>query len=121
MSTNSQTIEGSYLANKINLKGYTIANQGGILDREQIINNYSQETIDACWSALSINIIQNYQRGKGTLIKGFGVFTFKPQQVILEGTTNQYDRDLRVREPVFIISKELNENFCPGSTQDKTG
>ena len=121
MSTNSQTIEGSYLANKINLKGYTIANQGGILDREQIINNYSQETIDACWSALSINIIQNYQRGKGTLIKGFGVFTFKPQQVILEGTTNQYDRDLRVREPVFIISKELNENFCPGEYTRQNG
>ena len=116
MSTKSQTIKGSYLANKINLKGYKLANtnKGIIIDREQIINNYSQETIDSCWSSLSVNIIQNYQRGKGTLIKGLGVFTFKPQEVILEGTTNQYDRDIRLREPIFIVSKELNENFLPG-------
>jgi hypothetical protein len=116
MSTKSRVIQGSSLANKINLKGYKIsnANKGQILDREQIINNYSQETIDSCWSSLCTNIIQNYQRGKGTLIKGFGVFTYKPQEVILEGTTNQYERDLRLREPIFIVSKELNENFCPG-------
>ena len=121
MSTNSQTIKGSFLANTINLKGYTIANKGGILDREQIINNYSQEIIDSCWSSLSTNIIQNYQRGKGTLIKGFGVFTFKPQEVILEGTTNQFNRDLRLREPVFIVSKELNDNFCPGEYTRQNG
>ena len=116
MSTKSRVIQGSSLANKINLKGYKIsnANKGQILDREQIINNYSQETIDSCWSSLCTNIIQNYQRGKGTLIKGFGVFTYKPQEVILEGTTNLYERDLRLREPIFIVSKELNENFCPG-------
>ena len=116
MSTKTQVIQGSYIANKINLKGYKISNavKGQILDREQIINNYSQETIDSCWSVLCTNIIQNYQRGKGTLIKGFGVFTYKPTEVILEGTTNLYERDLRYREPIFIVSKELNENFCPG-------
>ena len=116
MSTNSQTIKGSYLANKINLKRYTLinTNKNQIIEREEIINNYSQETIDQVWSSLAINIIQNYQRGKGTLIKGFGVFTFKPQEVILEGTTNLYERDLRFREPIFIVSKEFNEKFLPG-------
>ena len=123
MSTKSQVIKGSYLTNKINLKGYTISNtiKGQLLDREQIINNYSQETINSCWSSLSTNIIQNYQRGKGTLIKGFGVFTYRPQEVILEGTTNQYDRDIRLREPIFIVSKELNENFCPGEYTRQNG
>ena len=123
MATNSQTIKGSYLTNKINLKRYTLVNtvKGQILDRESIINNYSQETIDSCWSSLSVNIIQNYQRGKGTLIKGFGVFTFKPNEVILEGTTNQYDRDLRLREPIFIVSKEFNENFLPGEYTRQNG
>ena len=121
MSTNSQTIKGSYLANKINLKRYTLinTNKNQIIEREEIINNYSQETIDQVWSSLAINIIQNYQRGKGTLIKGFGVFAFKPQEVILEGTTNPYERDLRFREPIFIVSKEFNENFYQGNTQGK--
>ena len=123
MSIKSQTIQGSYLTNKINLKRYTLVNtvKGQIIDRESIINNYSQETIDSCWSSLAINIIQNYQRGKGTLIKGFGVFTFKPIEVILEGTTNQYDRDLRLREPIFIVSKEFNENFLPGEYTRQNG
>ena len=114
MSINSKTVKGSYLTNKINLKGFIISNKGGILDRELIINNYSQETIDSCWSALSTNIIQNYQKGKGTIIKGFGVFTFKPREIAFEGSTNQYDKFVRMNEPVFLVSKELNETFCPG-------
>ena len=123
MSTNSKTIKGSYLANKINFKRYTLinTNKNQIIEREEIINNYSQETIDQVWSSLAINIIQNYQRGKGTLIKGFGVFTFKPQEVILEGTTNPYERDLRFREPIFIVSKEFNEKFLPGEYTRQNG
>ena len=123
MSIKSQIIKGANLTNKINLKRYTLINtkKGQKIDRNQIINNYSQETIDSCWSSLCINIIQNYQRGKGTIIKGFGVFTFKPQEVILESTTNQFERDLRLREPIFIVSKELNENFLPGEYNRQNG
>ena len=123
MSTNSKTIQGSSLTNKINLKRYTLinTNKKQVIDREEIISNYSQETIDQVWSSLSINIIQNYQRGKGTLIKGFGVFTYKPTEVVLEGVTNQYERDLRFREPIFIVSKELNEKFLPGEYNRQNG
>ena len=53
-----------------------------------MISNYTQETIDACWAALSTNIIQNYQKGKGTYIKNLGTFTYKAEEVNLEGTTN---------------------------------
>ena len=121
MSIKSKTVKGSYLANKINLKGFIISNKGGILDREKIINNYSQETIDSCWSALSTNIIQNYQKGKGTIIKGFGVFSFKPREIAFEGSTNQYDKYIRVNEPIFLVSKELNETFCPGEYTAQNG
>ena len=66
-------------------------------------------------------IIQNYQRGKGNLIKGFGLFTFKSPEIILKGTTNEFDRDIRLREPIFIVSKELNDKFCPGEYNRQNG
>ena len=56
----------------------------------------------------------HYQRGKGTYIKGFGTFTYKRQALNLEGTTNEYFRDKREEEPVFIVSKELNRECMPG-------
>ena len=116
MSTKSEIVQGSFLQNKINLKNFRISNniKGKQFTREDILSKYSQETIDECWNSLTTNIIQNYQRGKGTLIKGFGVFTFKAPEVVLKGTTNEFDRDIRLREPIFIVSKEFNENFCPG-------
>ena len=117
MSLNTGIKKESLLSNLINLKKYRIFNnnnKGKQFTTEEILSNYSQEVIDECWNALTINVIQNYQRGKGTFIKGFGLFTFKAPEIILKGTTNEYDRDIRQREPIFIVSKELNDNFCPG-------
>ena len=123
MSIKSLVIKNPILSNKINLKNYRISNlnKGKQFTTEDILQNYSQEIINECWASLTTNIIQNYQRGKGTLIKGFGLFTFKAPEVILEGTTNEYDRDFRQREPVFIVSKELNERFCPGEYNRQNG
>ena len=126
MEQNSQSfysprINSAALCNNLNSKGFSLANQGFILARPDFINNYSQETIDACWSALSINVIQNYQRGKGTSIKGFGTFTFKNSTLNLEGTTNQNIRDKKPKLPVFIVSKELCERFCAGEYTRQNG
>ena len=116
MSLNTEINKDCLLSNKINLKKYRILNnnKGKQFTTEEILSNYSQNIIDECWNSLTTNVIQNYQRGKGTFIKGLGLFTFKSPEVILKGTTNEYDRDIRQREPIFIVSKELNENFCPG-------
>ena len=123
MSAKSEMVQGSFVQNKINLKNYVISNivRGKKFTREEILSKYSEEIIEECWSSLTTNIIQNYQRGKGTLIKGFGIFTFKAPEYILQGTTNEFDRDIRLREPIFIVSKEFNENFCPGEYNRQNG
>ena len=120
-SFNSQRINSAALCNHLNSKGFSLANQGFILSRPDFISNYSQEIIDACWSSLSVNVIQNYQRGKGTSIKGFGTFTFKNSNINLEGTTNQNIRDKKPKLPVFIVSKELCEKFCAGEYTRQNG
>ena len=119
----SRVIQGSEFSNKINLKNYRISNEnkGKQFSVEEVLSHYSPEIIEECWNALTTNIIQNYQRGKGTYIKGFGLFTYKSPEVILEGTTNEYDRDLKLREPIFIVSKEWNENFYPGEYNRQNG
>ena len=116
MTTNSTVIQDAILCNEINSKSLTISNsnKGLLINREIILSNYTKESIDDCWESLSTNIIQNYQRGKGTYIKGFGTFTFKRRIINLEGTTNEYFRDKREDEPVFIASKELNKDCMPG-------
>ena len=63
---------------------------------------------------LCLYIAQNYESGRGTSIKGFGVFTYTSSEVNLEGTTNQYNRDKKGKKPVFIVSKEFNEYLKPG-------
>ena len=117
----SQRINSAALCNDLNSRGFALGNQGYLLNRCDFINNYSQEVIDACWSSLSINVIQNYQRGKGTSIKGFGTFTFKNSTINLEGTTNQNIRDKKPKLPVFIVSKELCEKFCAGEYTRQNG
>ena len=114
-------LNSAFLCNSLTSKGFSLANRQFILDRDDFINNYSQEIIDACWESLSINVIQNYNRGKGTSIKGFGTFTYKNAELNLEGTTNQNIRDKKPRNPVFIVSKEFNENFCPGEYTKQNG
>ena len=114
-------INSASLCNSLNSKGFFLANKRCVLDRLDFINNYTQEVIDACWEALSVNVIQNYQRGKGTSIKGFGTFTFKNSELNLEGTTNENIRDKKPKSPVFIVSKEFNENFKAGEYTKQNG
>ena len=84
------------------------------LKRENIIAKFTQKELDSCWESLTVNIIQNYQRGKGTFIKGLGTFTYKGPEVNLEGVTNEIIKDKKERLPVFLVSKEFNENLKPG-------
>ena len=91
------------------------------LRREKILCKFTQDELDSCWESLCIAIIQNYQRGKGTLIKGFGTFTFKGQEINLEGTTNQIIRDKKERLPVFLVSKEFNGNLKTGEFTKQSG
>ena len=114
MTTNATVIQDAILSNEINSKSLITANKGIGINRSVILSNYTKETIDDCWESLAINVIQNYQRGKGTHIKGFGTFTYKSQSLHLEGTTNEYFREKRNEEPVFIVSKELNRECMPG-------
>ena len=121
MINSNQMIVDASLCNDINIKGFTIANKGYSFSRNSVLNNYSQEVIDACWESLSINIIQNYQRGKGTSIKDFGVFTFKGPSVNLEGTTNENIRDKKPRNPIFLVSKDFNNEFKIGEYTKQNG
>lgn len=95
MTTNATVIQDAILSNEINNKSLISANKRIQINRNVILSNYTKETIDDCWESLTINVIQNYQRGKGTYIKGFGTFTFKNQSLNLEGTTNEYFKDKR--------------------------
>ena len=91
------------------------------LKPEKVLEKYTQEELDACWEALCISIIQNYQRGKGTFIKGFGTFTYRNPEINLEGTTNELFRDKKLRYPIFIVSKEFNPNVRPGEFNPVSG
>ena len=91
------------------------------LKASKILEKYPEEELDACWDALCINVIQNYQRGKGTFIKNFGTFTYKCPEINLEGTTNEVFRDKKQRYPIFIVSKEFNVNLLPGEFNKVSG
>ena len=113
--------EDATLCNEINSVGFTVANTGFKYDRYSVLKNYSNEVIDACWNSLSINVIENYQRGKGTSIKDFGVFSFKGSDVNLEGTTNENYRDKKPRKPIFLVSKDFNNEFKVGEYTKQNG
>ena len=91
------------------------------LKREHILAKFPQEDLDSCWESLSVNIIQNYQRGKGTFVKGFGTFTYKGTEISLEGTTNEVFRDKKERIPVFLVSKGFNDSLKPGEYTKEYG
>ena len=91
------------------------------LKPENVLVKYPQEELDLCWDAMCINIIQNYQRGKGTVIKNFGTFTYKYSDLNLEGTTNEVFRDKKLRCPIFIVSKDFNINIRPGEYNHVSG
>ncbi len=109
------------LTNSINSTYLKTFNQWGGVSYAEILQNYPTEMIDASWDNLALFILENYQSGKGTIIKGFGTFTFTNIEYSLEGTTNQFDRDLKKRKPVFIVSNEFVEYLKPGIYSNKSG
>ena len=109
------------LTNSVNKTAYNSFNKWGGLTFEDILSNYPKETIDKCWLLLSQSIIENYCRGKGTFIKNFGTFTLTNVEYNLEGTTNEYTRDIKRRRPVFIVSNDYIDYIKPGIYTEKSG
>ena len=109
------------MTNSINALGLRSFNNWGGINYQEILSNYPNEVIDKCWLNLSRSIIENYDSGKGTSIKGFGVFTFTNVEYDLEGTTNQYDRDIKPRTPLFLVSNEFVDYLKPGIFTEKSG
>lgn len=82
--------------------------------REDLIKNFSEVLINKCWEVFCQYISKNYQMGKGTYIPKFGAFTFANIEYSLEGTTNQFERDIKPRRPVFLVSTEFVEFLKQG-------
>ena len=104
----------SKLSNTINSIGFTAFNNNGRINRKDILSSYNQKILEETWIHFSKYIRKNYESGKGTFIKGFGTFTYCNPEYNLEGTTNQYKRDLKLRRPIFIVSKEFLDYLKPG-------
>ena len=102
------------LTNTINGIGFSAFNNWGTINRNDILSSYSKEILENVWILFTKFIIKNYENGKGTFIKNFGTFTFTNPDYNLEGTTNQFKRDIKVRRPVFIISNEFLDFLKPG-------
>ena len=114
MLSDKEIVKNADLVNSLNTRGFTLGNRGVEINREVLLSNYTEEALAKAWGVLCQFIAKNYNLGKGTYIKGFGTFTFDNYEVNLEGTTNQYFRDKKLRSPVFIVSPEFNENIKPG-------
>lgn len=89
------------------------------LTRENLLSNIPNNTFNLCWEALGNSIFRNYQNGKATIIPKFGSFTFTHPVINMEGSTNQFERDKKPINPVFIVSNEFCENVRPGIYSDK--
>ena len=111
----------SKLSNTINNIGFGAFNHKGEINHVDMLNSYSPKILEESWIQLSNFIKKNYEAGKGTLIKGFGAFTFTNPEYNLEGTTNQYKRDLKLRRPVFIVSNEFLDFLKPGQFTKRGG
>ena len=109
------------LTNSITSTAFRSFNKWGGVTYEDILSNYSADLIDKCWMTLSRSVIENYQAGRGTFIKGLGTFTFTNVEYSLEGTTNQYERDVKKRRPIFIVSPEFVDYLRPGQFTTKSG
>jgi hypothetical protein len=111
----------SKLSNTINNIGFGAFNHKGEINHKDILNSYSSKILEESWIQVSNFIKKNYESGKGTFIKGFGTFTFMNPEYNLEGTTNQYKRDLKLRRPVFIVSNEFLDFLKPGQFTKRGG
>jgi hypothetical protein len=81
------------------------------LTRDEILNKYNDDTIKHVWESFCYSIYKNYFLGKGTIIPGFGTFTFRNPELNLEGTTNQFIRDTKPRVPIFLKSFEFLDHI----------
>ena len=113
--------KNSKLSNTINSIGFGAFNHKGRINRKDILSSYNPQILHDTWIQLSNYIRKNYESGKGTIIKGFGTFTFFNPEYNLEGTTNQFQRDLKLRRPIFIVSNEFLDFLKPGQFTKKGG
>ena len=111
----------SLFTNIINKTALNSFNKWGGITFSDILSNYPKELIDNCWNVFSQAIIENYLKGKGTFIKNFGTFTFTNEEYNLEGTTNEYIRDIKRRTPIFIVSKDFIDYLKSGIYNEKYG
>jgi len=109
------------LSNTINNIGFGAFNHKGEINHVDMLNSYSPKILEESWNQFSNFIKKNYEAGKGTIIKGFGTFTFTNPEYNLEGTTNQYKRDIKLRRPVFIVSNEFLDFLKPGQFTKRGG
>lgn len=82
--------------------------------RDSVIKNFSETLINKCWEVFCGYVVKNYQMGKGTYIPKFGAFTFANIEFSLEGTTNQLERDVKPRRPLFLVSSDFVEFLKQG-------
>ena len=101
---------------KIFNQGLKSFNSSLPIKRLDILKNFSDEKVTEVWDVFCKYISKNYLSGKGTTIPKFGVFTFTANEVNLEGTTNQFQRDHKARKPVFIISSDFLDRLKPGQS-----
>lgn len=85
-------------------------------NRLDLLRNFPDEKVNEVWETFCKYICKNYLSGKGTVIPKFGVFSFIANEVNLEGTTNQYQRDHKARKPIFIISSDFLDKLKPGQS-----
>ena len=107
-------LQTAKLTNTLNNIGYGAFNHKGIINRNDILSSYNKDVLEKAWVLFTNFIIKNYQSGRGTNVKGFGTFTYTNVDVSLEGTTNQYKRDVKKRMPVFLVSNEFLDHLKPG-------
>ena len=107
-------LQTAKLTNTLNNIGYGAFNHKGIINRNDILSSYNKDVLEKAWVLFTNFIIKNYQSGRGTNVKGFGTFTYTNVDVSLEGTTNQYKRDVKKRMPVFLVSNEFLDYLKPG-------
>ncbi len=107
-------LQTARLTNTINGIGFGAFNHWGTIDRGDILTSYNKQVLETAWILFTKYIIKNYESGKGTFIKNFGTFTFTNADYSLEGTTNQFQRDYKVKRPVFLVSNEFLDYLKPG-------
>ena len=107
-------LQTAQLTNTINGIGFGAFNHWGTIDRGDILTSYNKQVLETAWILFTKYIIKNYESGKGTFIKNFCTFTFTNADYSLEGTTNQFQRDYKVKRPVFLVSNEFLDYLKPG-------